>query len=403
MMLDGPLFHGAIGRLEESTRNLRAWGLVMQLSLLIESPVIMLLATSIAWNRDRQAYRVLRAFTVALCVACTVVAAGIAFTRIFDTIGVGWLGYPAESVDAARLPMQVMVAWSAAIGWRRFQQGLLVRRGSAQLVTLGTVARLGSMALACCLLVPAGRLPGALVAAIAMMIGVVVEAIASTTFARRCVRELPSDANVDPITLRTLLEFHAPLAATALLGLAAQPIVAAALSTLPDKERTLAAWPVVFSLLLVIRGWGLALQETTVGQLRTHQSDRRTVLHFAWRVAALSSLATLMLSLPMVLGPIAAVLSLPRELTELVRSGLLWGALLPFATAMASWTRGVLTAEGDTRAVYRATICALAAQSIWLFAAVRWHWNPIPSAALSLLAADATVLGITLLALRRRI
>ena len=48
MMLEGPAVQAAIGRLPAPELNLAAWGLTMGLSLLVESPIIMLLTTATA-------------------------------------------------------------------------------------------------------------------------------------------------------------------------------------------------------------------------------------------------------------------------------------------------------------------------------------------------------------------
>src|SRR5437588_12875847 len=66
MMLEGPAVQAAIGRLPDPALNLAAWGLTMSLSLLVESPVIMLLATAIALVRDRCSYLALRRFMLTL-------------------------------------------------------------------------------------------------------------------------------------------------------------------------------------------------------------------------------------------------------------------------------------------------------------------------------------------------
>lgn len=395
MMLEGPLFHATIGRLAEATRNLRAWGLTMQLSLLIESPIIMLLATSIALNKDARCYSSLRRFTLVLCAACTVIALLISCTPALDRIGAGLLGYPTETVVAARLPMQIMILWSAFIGWRRFCQGLMVRNALTRWVTAGTVLRLGSMAFSCWLLVRGGSMPGATAAAIAMMIGVFAEAVAATFSARPLVRRLPQPSRDAPkLTQREIGRFHAPLAATALISLASGPMVAAALAALPEKERSLAAWPVMFSLLLVMRGWGLAVQETTVGQLRSEGGvDRAVLSRFATRVGLCAALATGALTFGPVLGVIASALSLPSDLVPMVRRGVGLGAILPLITAWVSWSRGVLTADGRTVAVYQGTAISVGMQALLLWLSTRLQWDPMITAASAMLVAECAALA----------
>ena len=401
-MLEGPLFHGTIGRLAESTRNLRAWGLTMQMSLLIESPVIMLLATSIALGRDREAYRTLRAFTMALCIFCTTVAAVISLTPLLDLLGARVLGYPQETVDAARMPLRIMILWSAFIGWRRFRQGLMVRNGQTRRVTAGTLLRLGSMAIACTCLVSTGTLSGATAAAMAMMVGVALEAGAATLGSRPLVRELPEHRyGTASMGWPEVSRFHAPLAATALISLASGPVVAAGLAALPDKYASLAAWPVVFSLLLVLRGWGLAVQETTVGQLRSESGISRGDLYrFATGVGIATVLATILLATGPILASVAGVLSLPDGLVPLVRRGLLLASPLPLLTTFLSWARGTLTADSRTVAVYQGTALALAVQGGFLWLAGPLGLDPMAAASGSMLVSEVSALAHAGLALR---
>src|SRR3954447_6474767 len=106
MMLEGPTVQGAIGRLPNPQIHLAGMGLALSLSLLVESPVIMLLATAIALVKDGSTFRALREFVVMLCIFCTAVTAVITFTPLFDVITEGWMGQPPQIVHAARPAMQ---------------------------------------------------------------------------------------------------------------------------------------------------------------------------------------------------------------------------------------------------------------------------------------------------------
>ena len=66
---------------------LAAAGIVISLSVTIESPVIMLLATSTALATSPQAYRMLRRFVWHLNLLLTIIAATIAFA---DPVTIGW-------------------------------------------------------------------------------------------------------------------------------------------------------------------------------------------------------------------------------------------------------------------------------------------------------------------------
>ena len=356
MMLEGPSVQGAMGRLAAPTLNLAAWGLAFSLALLVESPVIMLLATAIALVRDEDSYRALRQFVLTLIGVCTLLTALVAFTPLFDLIAGPIMGQPAPIVAAARPALQIMLFWTAAIAWRRFYQGVLVRAGQTRLVSLGTAVRLTVTLAVAGSLVTWGHRPGVEVGAITLMAAVLMEAAAVTCFAlpvarRHLLGHHASEAA--PLTQAAILRFHMPLAATTLLTLLAPPLTAAALARLSMRHETLAAWPVASMLLLVLRGPGLALQEIAISQSRRPEA-RPALRRFTTMVGLVSTAVALLLALtPLLDRYMGSVLHLPPELRTFVRVGVVLGSPLPLLTALGSWARGVLVAAGRTQAVYR--------------------------------------------------
>lgn len=356
MMLEGPSVQGAISRLPEPTLNLAAWGLAFSLALLVESPVIMLLATAIALVRDEDSYRALRRFVVTLMGACTLLTALVAFTPLFDLIAGQIMRQPAPIVAAARPALQIMLLWTAAIAWRRFYQGVLVRAGQTRLVSLGTAVRLTVTLAVAVSLVRWGHRPGVEVGAIVLMAAVIMEAIAVTLFALPIARRHLAgrvDRQAVPLTQAAIFRFHTPLAATTLLTLLAPPLTAAALARLPRHHETLAAWPVASMLLMVLRGPGLALQEIAVSQSRRPEA-RHALRRFTTLVGVVSTVVALLLALtPLLDHYMSKVLNLPPDLRTFVRIGVVLCSPLPLLTALGSWARGVLVAAGRTPAVYR--------------------------------------------------
>ncbi len=356
MMLEGPAVQGAIGRLPDPPLNLAAWGLTMALSLLVESPVIMLLATAIALVKDAASYRALRRFMLCLCCGCTALTALVAFTPLFYWIAGDLMGQPAPIVAAARPAMQLMLFWTAAIAWRRFYQGILVRHGQTHLVSWGTALRLLATVSAAVVLAWWGKLPGVQVGGLTLMIAVITEAIATTRFALPVVRRdvLPQrDLDGEPLTQREIFRFHAPLAATTLLTLLAQPMTSAALARLSAPQATLAAWPVAFMVLMVLRGWGMALQEITVAQARKPEAQP-ALRKFTWLVGGVTSGAAAILVCTPLLGLyLDRVIHLPADLRPYAHLAVGACVALPLITALGSWARGLLVAGGATRLIYR--------------------------------------------------
>jgi progressive ankylosis protein len=387
MMLEGPVLQGAIGRLPQTDDNLAAWGLTMSLSLIIESPVIMLLATAIALVRDGDSYRALRQFTLVLCAICSLLAAAIAFTPLLDVVAGHLMGQPQTLVAAARPALQIMIFWTAAIAWRRFLQGILIRNDAGKRVTSGTAFRLLSIAAVAIGLTLWGHLPGVQVAAWGIMAGVVVEAIATTLFARSVLHEkvLLHPPTGENLTLRDIWRFHAPLAATTLLMLLAQPMTQAALARQPASETTLPAWPVVYMILLILRGFGLALQEITVAEMKRSEGELPLLARFTAIVGiATTSVAAILALTPLLDMYLGGVLHLKPHLWQTVRNGVLTGATLPLVTALGSYTRGILVARGATNLVYRGMLVSIVTQTTLLGAGVLLHFPGMETATIAL-------------------
>ena len=391
MMLEGPTVQGAMGRLPSPELHLAAWGLTISLSLLIESPVIMLLATAIALVQDADSYHALRRFMLTLAGSCTLLTALIAFTPLFDIIAGNIMGQPMPIVTAARPALQIMLLWTAAIAWRRFYQGVLVRYGQTRRVSWGTMVRLSVVVCVATTLSALHRVPGVQVGAWALMAAVIAEAFATTLFAlpiirgqgsgfrsqgletekekrregeeetggirdtRYEIREEPSSFILHPSSLsqRAIWKFHAPLAATTLLTLLAQPMTAAALARLPNKTATLAVWPVVSMLLLVMRGWGLALQEITVSQAK-NPASHAPLRRFTLLVGLTTTLATALIAFtPLLNVYVGSLLHLPPDLHQLARIGIGAGVLLPLLSSLSAWAGGLIVARGQTHHRYK--------------------------------------------------
>jgi progressive ankylosis protein len=354
MMCEGPSVQAAVGRLVDPKTNLAAWGLTIGLALLIESPVIPLLSTTIAQIESRKSYQILWRFVLLWCGVCTFVAGVVAFTPLFDWVSLHLMGQPALIVVASRRPFQIMLLWSAAIGLRRFFQGILVRYGQTNKMTYGTLIRLLTVAAVAISLTLQRTLSGAVVAAIALMAGVIVEAVASLFFVRPLLHSLP-DENLDAkleapvITMAQLQRFHWPLVLSTAVGLLAQPLTGTALARLDHPTELLAAWPVASMALLVLRGFGIATQEIAIARRRAEGASVEPLLiRFAWVIGVATSLFTLLLATTPLLALYLTALSTPKALWPLVQTAMLGGTFFPLVTTYVSIQRGILVARGAT-------------------------------------------------------
>ena len=265
-----PAVSAIVARLENPAINLAAYGgIVFPIALLIEAPVIMLLAASTALCKDMASYRLVRKFMMISGATLTGLYILVAFTPLYYVVVEGILGAPEEIVEPARIGLMIMTPWTWSIAYRRFNQGVLIRFGHPQAVTIGTIIRLSADILVLLVGYAMGSLTGVIVATSAVAMGVMSEAVYSGIVVRPVVRnELAIAPPVaEPLTWRGFFQFYIPLAMTSLLTLLALPIGSAALSRMPRALESLAVWPVISGLIFMFRSLGVAYNEVVVALL----------------------------------------------------------------------------------------------------------------------------------------
>ena len=371
MGLELPAVSAVMARLAEPEIHLAAYGgVVFPISLLIEAPVIMLLAASTALSKDWNAYRFLRRFMLQLACSLTLLHILVAFTPLYDVIVIGVLGVPDEIVEPARMGLRLMTPWTAAIAVRRFQQGLLIRFGHTRAVGIGTAVRLSANGMVLILGLLVEDIPGIVVATAAVSLGVMSEALFIHIRVQPMVRILRDQSTVstDSLTLNQLLTFYLPLAITPLLTLLALPIGSAALSRMPRALDSLAVWPVLAGLSFTMRSFGLAYQEVVVA-LIDRPGAVKTLRRFAEILGvATSGLLLVVASTPLATVWFADVAGLSPELTALGASAIWLAIFMPALSVIESFFQGMLVQSRQTKAIIQAVIIYLFMNSTILVA-----------------------------------
>lgn len=391
MTAEGPTVTAAINRLPDEVVMLAAQGIVVSLSVTIESPIINLLATATALVRDRDSFRLVRRFTIHWAIFLTIIAVLVAFTPVFDLVVVRWMGTPDNVARWVRPGMQIMTLWTAAIAWRRFLQGVLIHFGYTRLVAWGTAVRLLSSAGTAIGLALWGGWPGVYVGATALMAGVLAEAAYATLAVRPLYREeLSAEKNFTgeeeepPLSYSELFWFHLPLASTALLTLLAQPLVAFSLARLDNPTLSLAAWPLVFQLVLMARAAAMALPEAVIA-LTKGPETYAPVRRFAFTLAGLSILGMLLLVLtPLLPFYLRGIQDAGAGVAELARRGTILFLPYPALFVLVSWLRGRLIHSRATRNVNVGMAINLTITAALLFLGVYRSWPGLTTAAVAL-------------------
>jgi hypothetical protein len=234
--------------------------------------------------------------------------------------------------------------------------------------------RLGSLAAVLLVGYLIGTVPGTAVAGAAVAVGVMSEALYTGLRVRPVLRDQlrPAEPAAQPLTARAFLSFYVPLSLTSLLYLLANPMVAFALSRMPQPLDSLAIWPVAGGLIFILRSLGMAYNEVVVALLDRPGAVRALRRFTAGLSAAVTVGMVLLAATPLAALWFSEVMGLPPELTALAQRAF-WLALpLPAFNVLQSWFQGSMVHHGQTRGITEATAVYLAASSAIMLGGALW-------------------------------
>lgn len=381
MAAEGPFLAAVIARLPDPTFNLAAFGVSFAFGILVEAPVIMLMSAATALASGWMAYRRLRNFAWGLNAFSTVLLLLLLFPPVYSLVMDRVVGLPPQVSELTRGALWILLPWPAAIGYRRFVQGVLIRSGRTRLVAYGTVLRLVAMVGTALGLFLATDWPGAWVGAAALSVGVMAEAAAARVMAIPVIRALRAGAEgaagevqgVAAPAYGEILRFYYPLALTSLIGLTVQPMLTFFMGRAPSPLESLAVFPVVHALSFIFRSLGLSFQEAAIALMGEEHEHAREVGRFALVLGLGSSLALGLVAFT----PLADVWFVKVSgLTPELAAFAVWPARiltpLPALSVLLSYQRAVLVLSRRTRpitvatAVEVATIAALFVVGGWM-------------------------------------
>ena len=375
MGIELPTMSAFIARLPHPEINLAAYGgVVFPIALIVESPIIMLLAASTALCKDWASFVLLRKFMLSASALLTLLHILIAFTPIYDQVVRGIIGAPEEIIEPARIGMRIMTPWTWSIAYRRFNQGVLIRTGHSKSVGLGTLVRLSANILILVVGFSSKAFPGIVVATCAIISGVLSEAVFSGFIVQPVLRRdlVPSPAIEPPLSWGNFFAFYIPLAMTSLLTLIVNPIGSAAVSRMPQALDSLAVWPVITGLIFFFRSLGVAYNEVVVALL-----DKPFAYANLKRFAVILSLATTAALFLVAATPLSELwfigVSALHPRIGAIAQRALWIALpLPALSVLQSWFQGLILSGKRTRGITESVAIYLIAYIVILMIGIKY-------------------------------
>lgn len=386
MMAGDPLITSTLAHLPDARLNLAASGVAKALAVFFESPIIMLLHASNVLSASIASRRALWRFML-IAIGCLSAAMGLlALPWVFHAIASGALGVDGDVAERGRAMILLLLLWPAAIGWRRYFQGQLIRAGRSQAVAQAGLARLGVV----CVVLALGwwvRLPGFMLAGLALAIGVLVEAGLVTWAARRETPGRLPDAETAPglpTDVPGVWRFYWPLANSMLVVWGGRALLVALVARAVDGPVALAAWPAAWGLVLLIANATRMVQQVIIRN-RGAVSDG-LLLTFALSVGGACSALLLGIGAT---PPGRWVLDAFMGHDALLASGVLPVVLLcsvvPLIIALQNAVQGFMIGEGRTGRVNAATWLGTAALLGGASMAVAAGWPGATAAAAAMI------------------
>lgn len=285
MATEGPFLAAIIARLNAPKINLAAYGVAFSIALLVEAPIIMLMSAATALVKDRDSYLKLRNFSYFLNGIITLLMLIVILPPVFKLITQNLMGLPEDVARLTHIATAIMLPWPAAIGFRRFYQGILIRSHLTRRVAYGTVLRLAAMASTGLLCYLYFQPHGAVVGAVSLSVGVTVEALVSRIMVHSSIKLLCEQKTKPPglkrLSYKSIFNFYYPLAMTSILNLGVFPMVTFFMAQSRMPLESLAVLPVIHSLVFILRSLGLSFQEVGIALLGEKQKNYVPLRNFA--------------------------------------------------------------------------------------------------------------------------
>lgn len=383
MSVEQPFLVAVIARLGDAKNNLAAFGIAFSFALIIEAPVIMLMSASTALVGDSNSLKKMKRFTDLLNASVTIVQLLILIPPVFSFIIQDLMEVPEDVARITYYSLILLLPWPAAIGYRRFYQGILIRNNLTRRVTYGTLVRLSAIVITGFLLYKTG-MKGAYVGSLTLSLAVMLEAVASWVMARKTVATLQAgQANAgnafdmnnpgEPLRYRFIARFYFPLALTSLLSLGVNPFVTFFMGRSQLPIESLAVLPAVNGLVFIFRSMGLSFQEVNIALIGARKQNYRKLRNFAiFLGTAVTILLALIAFTPLARFWFENISGLTYDLSEMAYLPVRLMLLLPALSVLLSFQRSTLVVAGRTRPISVATAVELIVIVAVLLASIIW-------------------------------
>ena len=251
--LGAPIISAALARTKEPELALAAYSVAFSIAALVSSALWGIRQLSNTFGSDRQMLRLVGRLALILASIAVVIILLICVPPVARTVLDGLMGIPPEIGRLVPPALLVMALNPYLSVGRGFYQGVLVHYGKTGAIGVGAVGYLLGVAAVMLWGVVWAELPGALLAALAMMVGQAVYFAFCWWPCRGIIQtQIPAaDRGIMPQqrSSRYLFFFYLPLALSIVFTTVSEPILQSAMARAPMSAASLAAYPVCIAIM----------------------------------------------------------------------------------------------------------------------------------------------------------
>lgn len=373
MSVEGPFISAIIARLADPKFNLAAYGVAFSLALIVEAPIIMIMSASTALVKNKDSFKKLRNFTYALNLSITLLMLVLLIPPIFDFLTITLIGLPVNVAALTHKATFLLLPWPAAIGYRRFYQGILINSNQTRKVAYNTIIRLVFMMGTALALYYLTDFSGVVVGALALSAGVTSEGFASKLMAMSLIKNLKEDHSTEELNYRYIAKFYYPLALTSIISLGVHPMVTFFLGKSSMSIESLAVLPVINSLVFIFRSIGLSYQEVSIALMGDNFKNYKPLRNYAFfsgNIVVILLALVAFTPLSEIWFRVVSGLSMELSLFSILPLKIL--AIMPGLTFLISFQRAILVYSKKTKPLTTATALEVGGILLVLFVTIHF-------------------------------
>ncbi len=372
MSVEGPFLSAIIARMVNPEYNLAAYGIAFAFAMIIEAPVILLMSASTALVKNYYSYIKLRNFTFGLIITVTLIIIVFITPQVFYFITVDLMELSPRVSVLTHHAIVCLIPWPGAIGYRRFNQGILIRNNLTRRVAYGTIVRLTMMASSALFFHFFTSFEGAVVGCAALGTGVVSEAVASRIMTIGAIKDIKSGKIQEVVqadlSYGEIFKFYYPLALTSVITLGVQPMVTFFLGQSRMALESLAVLPVINSFVFIFRSFGLSYQEVGIALMGNKKEGYPKLRNFALLLGiVIVGLLGLIAFTPLSKIWFYNISGLSADLTGFAKLPLMILVLMPGLSVLLSFQTAVLVNAHNTKPITFSTIIEFSGILIVMF------------------------------------